>query len=88
MHSGYWKAVECVLGKAGIQITACVTSAHCFVFSSVTIASPLLFTVNKHYLLMSRAHVSAMLNHGLLVVVLAFQGQIDGHVEMKKMMFG
>lgn len=52
---------ECVLGKAGVQITVCVTSAHSSVFSSVTIASLLLFTVNKRRLLMSEAHVSAAL---------------------------
>lgn len=55
MHFSSWKGVECVLGEAGIQNTVCVTSAHSFVFSSVTIASRLLFTVNKHCLLMSKA---------------------------------
>lgn len=49
-----------MLGKAEIQITVCVTSTHSFVFSAVTIESLLLFTVNKHGVLVNKAHGSAV----------------------------
>lgn len=70
----------CVLEKAEDQIAVCVTSAHSFVFSTVTIASLLLFTVNKQGLLMREAQISA--------VVELCQGQMHRYVEMKEMMFG
>lgn len=50
----------CVLEKAEDQIAVCVTSARSFVLSTVTIASLLLFTVNKQGLLMREAQISAV----------------------------
>lgn len=69
-----------MLSKARIQITVCVTSAHSFVFSAITIASLLLFTVNKHGVLMNKAHASAVASWTLFC-------HFRAHVEMKKAMF-
>lgn len=36
---------------------------------------------------MSRAHLMAVVCYGLVDITLAFQGEINNHVEMKKKMF-